>query len=416
MEREITQFVRRNWNIDYLEDIVSGRGFTISEPAETIIDREKVKSLYGANSPLYGTSYDDEQSFIERYQCRCGAFRGKEFENGTCPLCDTVVQYKDMDIEFTGWIDLGTNKVINPYYFRLLSSVLGRSNFNELIFTNHRVDRDGNTSLYIVDDKPSHPYVGLGIEGFHNKFEEVMEYFRKKKKDKSKNIDTLLEERRKVFVTKVPICSKFLRPQSRSKENFYFTTIDKEIATLFTLSENLKENLNELEKTYVIQRIQNRVNTMWNIHFNTIDGKDGYVRKLVLGAEMNYTSRNVIVPDPTLNENEVDISYQTMLELYKYRIIYYLMQTEDVTLTEAYNIWSQGFRFDEKIYQIMEYIVNNEKCYLVINRNPTINFYSLLLMKIRNIIRDPEVYVLSVPLSILPGLNADQQRSGAIVI
>ena len=92
------------------------------------------------------------------------------------------------------------------------------------------------------------------------------------------------------------------------------------------------------------------------------------------------------------------------------------MQTEDVTLTEAYNIWSQGFRFDEKIYQIMEYIVNNEKCYLVINRNPTINFYSLLLMKIRNIIRDPEVYVLSVPLSILPGLNADQQRSGAIAI
>lgn len=41
------------------------------------------------------------------------------------------------------------------------------------------------------------------------------------------------------------------------------------------------------------------------------------------------------------------------------------------------------------------------------------NFYSMLLMKIRNVKRDDDDYTLSVGLSILPGLNADQQsRSG----
>lgn len=35
------------------------------------------------------------------------------------------------------------------------------------------------------------------------------------------------------------------------------------------------------------------------------------------------------------------------------------------------------------------------------------NFYSMLLMKIRNVKRDDDDYTLSVGLSILPGLNAD---------
>ena len=45
---------------------------------------------------------------------------------------------------------------------------------------------------------------------------------------------------------------------------------------------------------------------------------------------------------------------------------------------------------------------------VLINRNPTLNYYSMLLMRIRNVKPDDSDYTLSVGLSILPGLNADQ--------
>ena len=53
------------------------------------------------------------------------------------------------------------------------------------------------------------------------------------------------------------------------------------------------------------------------------------------------------------------------------------------------------------------FIVKKDKPMVLINRNPTLNFYSMLLMKIRQVKHDGDDYTLSVGLSILPGLNAD---------
>jgi hypothetical protein len=70
-------------------------------------------------------------------------------------------------------------------------------------------------------------------------------------------------------------------------------------------------------------------------------------------------------------------------------------------------IWSNSVEFDEKVYDIMMYIVEHDDIALLINRNPTLNYYSMLLMKIRKVKPDANDFCLSVPLSILPGLNAD---------
>ena len=49
---------------------------------------------------------------------------------------------------------------------------------------------------------------------------------------------------------------------------------------------------------------------------------------------------------------------------------------------------------------IEEYIIEKEDVRVLINRNPTLNFYSMLLMKVRQIKPDGGDYSLSVPLSI----------------
>ena len=75
-------------------------------------------------------------------------------------------------------------------------------------------------------------------------------------------------------------------------------------------------------------------------------------------------------------------------------------------------------RFDPYLHKIMMLIIKREKVRIILNRNPTINLYSVLELKIRRVKDDWQRTTLSVPLYILPGLNADQQiakRSGRVV-
>lgn len=139
-----------------------------------------------------------------------------------------------------------------------------------------------------------------------------------------------------------------------------------------------------------------------------INSKDGIIRDQLLGGSLNYTSRNVIVPDPTLRDDEVDMSYHTMLEMFKDKILYYIMKLDGCTLNEAYRQWKRaGYEFSQKIYDIMEYMIEHDGVCVLINRNPTLNYYSILRMNIRQVKPDINDYTLSVPLAILPGLNAD---------
>ena len=103
---------------------------------------------------------------------------------------------------------------------------------------------------------------------------------------------------------------------------------------------------------------------------------------------------------PTLHDGEIDISYQTFRILFKYQIIYYLMTINDIQLSKAYDMWKRAYKFDNHVYEVMSYIVQKDKPRILINRNPTLNFYSILLMKIRNVKKDDTDFTLSVPLSI----------------
>lgn len=410
MGKEIVHVVRRNWDVDFYQDIISGDGFIITEPAIVSLDDSKKKSMYGAQSPLFGTSYEDEQAFIERYRCKCGEFKGKLFEGEVCPICGSPVEHRGNNVKITGWISLGNDsKCINPYYYQLLVKLIGKKVFPDIINCRQKVDTDGNSSIASVDESdkiPSSPYMGIGIEGFKDDFVNIITYFASVKKNKADELMELIQDYDRVFTSHIPIYSTMLRPQSFTSDTFYFNSIDKHINTLFKLSDEVKD-CNPIEKPFILQRIQLRVNSMWDYNFDLISQKEGFIRDKLLGGSLNYSSRNVIIPQPNLRDNEVDLSYQTFRILFKYKIIFYLMQLNNMVLSRAYDKWKRSFKFDFQVYNVMEYILEKEHPKILINRNPTLNYYSMLLMDIRKVKKDPTDYCLSVPLSILPGLNAD---------
>lgn len=273
----------------------TGKSFVISEPAEINLDGNKMKSLYGPQSPLYGTSYEDEQSFVERYRCKCGAFKSKIFEGEECPICHTKVEYKDSDINVFGWITLGKNRIISPYYYHLFKFATGERVFTDIIYAKYKITTDGKRirpKSEDVDEVPTSIYAGKGIDYFYDHYEEILEYFKEKRKNKAHVINTLLAEKSNAFVSHIPIPSTLLRPQSISSDSFYYQSIDKLVNTTFSLSEELKNCL-DVERDYLLNRLQTKVNSMWDIYFAELNGKEKLIRGELLGGSLkNLVNEN----------------------------------------------------------------------------------------------------------------------------
>jgi len=118
---------------------------------------------------------------------------------------------------------------------------------------------------------------------------------------------------------------------------------------------------------------------------------------------VNYSGRSVIVLDPTLKVDEVDIPYKAFIEQFKGRIVRRIIMDKGWSITKAYNFLASKFMYDDYVYSIMCDIVKDEKPSLIINRNPTITFGSILLMKIRKVKPDADDMSMSIPSAILPG-------------
>lgn len=365
---------RLNWDIEFYKDIFTNNGFVITEPAEFMVDDVKKKSLYGPRSILYGTTYDDENAFLERHRCACGEFKGRMFEGEICPLCHTKVEAKDNNIKYTGWISLGEHCIINPYYYTRLGDCFGKNTLAEIVDQKTIVDVDGNRRPVTADDlenPPNHPFYGIGLVDFRFRFEEIVDWFKKKKKKKENELNNVLKEVNSVFTSHIPIYSTLLRPQSSTSDTFYYNSIDRNINPLISLSDKIKGS-EDIDRAYILNRIQKRVNDLWEQNFELLHGKEGIIRGQILGGALNYTSRNVITPDPTLRDDQVDLSYHTFLGLFKFKILHYLMKLEDISLSKADAQWRAAYKFDPKIYEIMNFIVQKEQAMILMNRNPTL--------------------------------------------
>ena len=297
MGKQKVRIRRRNWDVDSILDITTGHGFYITEPADITLDGEKKKSLYGPQSPLYGTDYSDEQAFSERYRCDCGEIQGKVFEGETCPFCGTKIEFKDTDVNFCGWIMLPHgHKIIAPHYYNILMSIIGKKAFPDIIQIKQKVDRDGRHSIAELQDlenvEITSPFMGIGIIEFRKRFVEIMEYYRKQKKNKASSIDLALKERLAVFTSAIPIYTTALRPQSVTSDTYYFTSIDKQINPLISLRDDLY-NCMDIEIPLVLNRIQTRVNAIWDFNFDLLNSKEGLIRDQLLGGALNLTSRKI---------------------------------------------------------------------------------------------------------------------------
>lgn len=113
-----------------------------------------------------------------------------------------------------------------------------------------------------------------------------------------------------------------------------------------------------------------RANELWQINFQLIDGKNGFVRGAVMGGEFNQSGRNVIVLDPTLHIDEVDMSYKSFIEQYRGQILKRIIEDKNWTVTKASNYLSSKFNYDPYVYSVMCRVILEDEPKIILNRNP----------------------------------------------
>ena len=295
------QFQLLNFESQCFQDCINDRGFLISDAPFSDVDKS-IKNVDGPRSPRYGYAPEDSSEYNNRYHCKCGQYVGAAFEGEKCPFCNTTIEYHDVDILYTGWLNFSPYKVINPILYKKLETALSKDNLkniisNENIITSAGIIRKHNDDLEVK--KSMLRYHNIGMYEFYLNYEEIMSYFKQKRKAKAELIDKLIEQKNLVWTSKIPVYSTVLRPLTITTESLYFSPLDRNIFPLTNISINLK-TASHIEVPLYLFQAQTRINELWDINFSLIDGKFGWIRNKVLGGEFNFSSDYSLCSSKTL--------------------------------------------------------------------------------------------------------------------
>ena len=272
-------------------DLLRGKGFIICEPAY----KKGVKNKYGTHSPLFGSDWDDDDSFRERYRCECGELKGKTYKDEICPMCGEPVTFKDVDYKIFGWIVLQHNYIIHPLWYNIIETAIGAKVLDEII----RFERPTDINGHILEDlsetniKTSTPFYNIGIEEFKERFIEIMVYYKKKKKDKKELFQFILRNKHKVFTHCIPVCSSVLRPLMIKGDDMVYTEIDRKYNSIVTIVNKLNKStssLDEIDIPFKLATVQRKVQTIWLKVFDIINQKEGFIKDQILGLKKAHVS------------------------------------------------------------------------------------------------------------------------------
>ena len=426
-----TRLVRLDLDKEREKDILHDKGFIVAPTQGIKKDLKNPDSIF---SSKFGQTLKDVNPFGNRYRCACGYTQQRINNKTICKICGQPVKYVDDDYEYFGWIVLKNHWIISPAYYKAIEFFIGKD-FSKIIKMVRITDEDGHQ--HMPENPESSPYNGYGMVKFRLHFDEIMDFYLKKNKgNKQMYYDDIMDGREKVFTQSVAVYTALLRPFDAEKSTFSFestnalyNSINKYVTTLNAnanieeIDKNKKEDAEDPRKMtdQCLEKLQYKVMELYDSIIDIISGKRGTVRNL-FGGRYNFSSRNVIAANPTLRIDEVTLPYSALIELLKGSIINILHKSYNMSYFDAYTYWYHAnIKKNPTIVKIINTIIKESTetgrgLPVIINRNPTINFGSILQCFCVGISDPGEKfqYVMQVPLQILPLLAADFDKRSQI--
>lgn len=406
-------------------DIAAGNGFIVQPAGRNI--KKDLKAEDGIFSPKFGQTLADVNLFIDRYKCRCqngGGLRGRINAGLRCPVCGHLCESTDDNFSYFGWMKLNDPyMVIHPAYYKKIESFLGRGISiqgakrtkleNILDITDTQVPLSGKASTMKAKEEP---YFGIGMMEFIQHFDEIMDFYLKKKPNRKIAYDDIYAHRDRVFTHSLPVFSTLLRPVDINDGNMTYEPTNAMYTMMNKLVTVINKNTTKIQrepkiKNQQLYNLQKKFMELYAELENILSGKKGDFRCL-LGGRYNFSSRNVIVQNPDLRIDEVTLPVVGLTVMLEQRIKNILCRIYGMTPTEAHDIWYKAtIQPNRKVNVIIQSIIDDCKrkgmpgLAVIINRNPTIAYGGILQMFC---VGFTETYTMAVPLQVLKMLAADK--------
>lgn len=426
-DTKIDQVIPEKINLDLESkfDLLMGTGIRLDQ-----VDayRKDEKTLNGLQSPFFGSDFGDENSFAERYSCKCGKYVGMMHKGQICEVCDTRVEYVDADLEKTGWIMLDDMnlKVLSPIFAAKLNDALGvvdgekvLNKILEVGFTEE--DNDKIFSEKELEDAKKHPFMKKGMVWLVENIETVLDHYSKRKPSKRKLFDEIRNDLDKVFTSSIPVFSSILRVELNGEKDKKLYKL--RINTIYQSIINTFNKINsfgpydqmEEEDRYAVNRFlyaaNKDVQEIFTEIFKLLNSKKGFIMAKVISGRYNFCTRCIIIPDSGyLRSDECELCYLSCMELFRYEIINIYSKLYNCTLIEAEQEWKRGLvDFSPSMYNIMNHIVEEQGEYLnvIINRNPSINYLSFMTLRIVSVKPNINDKSLGINTRVLKTMGAD---------
>lgn len=378
---------------------------------------------------LFSKRIFGDMDSLEEYSCTCGKMQGKFYEGTICQKCQTPVEFVGLNVNKYGWIDLSLSKyneegekiqdgngthLIEYIPYAQLEKVIGRENLRNIIHVRNIITITGELDLEELEELRSQSaetkYWYYGIDEFYNHYNEILDYYYNLRDCKYPKLYEYLKDKDEVFTDKIPVISIILRPAMRTEDGLKLDDINIKYQNILKNLEILNEpGLIKIIRDSTVEQIQAEFMQLSEEILDAIKSKSGLIRNQICGTRINFSARNIISPAKAGTKiDELEVPYLTFLELYKFEIINILKNTENVSLKAAEKIWFNATKeFDKKIYLIMEKMIKDNEVGVLLNRNPTIAYGSILYLKISKIKRDYSDVTMSLSNSILTCLAGD---------
>ena len=401
-----------NWDTECVASFALGKGIRVKR-SRSFDSKTGKRYDDGIHSKFFGTVWEDEDAYKARYTCECGHFIGAVHEGEICPECKTVCGYVDVDMEKKAWIILDRFKIINPGMYALIEKYIGKTLLNKMLSPEVEFDEDAHI---IKSTAPRDKYNSIGLTGFVDNFLDILHWLRPKRENKEKYYWEIIKKFDCVFASCIPIYPSMLRPIFTSPTEYHYTDTEKAYNAAIGCANKLNRYTGPIDETNfesvngLLYCIQEQVNLVDKYTFKMLDKKFGHIHDGIFGGRIDFSARDVIVPDPTLEANQISLSYAAVHELYKLELINLIQKISGCNENAALKIWWDGhMRFSNYVYNVMIYLLRETKhgLWCVINRNPSIDHGSGITVQIVKIPKSYDNMTMGVPIPVLRKMNAD---------
>ena len=416
-----TSVVRINLDEECEHDLENGTGFVISSPKATI--KKDIKDPDGIFSTRFGQKLGDLNPFMDRYSCNCGEIKHRIHHGEWCDKCKSYCRFVDDNFKLFGWIILKKHYFIHPDLYKSIEYLFGPSKqdaenkkikgtkLKNMLYYNASISQSGHI-IGVLDKPADEPFYGIGMIEFVERFDEILDYYAKKYPKKIEYYEDIVKDRDKVFAHSFPVFTTHLRPVDIQDKNMFFEPMNADYNMINIHACRINRDKTKMQrdikqKNQYLFKMQMKIMDLYDKVLDVCRGKKGQFRSLVSGR-YNFSSRAVIAQDPTLRIDQLKLPYAALVIMLRLQITNILNRLYNITMAEASDIVDKAItQKDERVAQIIMTIISNMTEYgmpVLLNRNPTINYGSIMQMFCIGYTDD---LTIRVPLQILPPLAAD---------